>query len=382
MKLSCSFHTRSIFLFTLLCLFWPRYDAPAQQRTTAGGRQLRMGTYAGSMGDATVEYDPETGSLIVITDEETNLNIEDVIKQLDKPIPQVLIKVLFLEVTYFSDYDLGLDAFYQDTITRSNGDVFPIELATAFGAAAQTQGSFARLINTDLQITIHALAERGKLEVLSRPSIMARHNQNAYFQIGQRVPIVANTRITDQGQTVNTLQYEDIGIILRVLPVIMASMEMVELDVYSEISTLTGQTVPISDTAQMPVIATRQAETRVIVPDGKTIVIGGLMEDQETETLRRVPILGDIPILGYLFRRTVTTKTKTELLIFLTPTIVRSVRDVSIVSNEERAASQLAPRAFRDGQIDRLMPFEGYLQPATEEAHDEEPEETPFFFQD
>jgi len=91
------------------------------------------------------------------------------------------------------------------------------------------------------------------------------------------------------------------------------------MDVRPEISATTADTVPISETVDAPVFAKRSAESRVAIYDGQTIVIGGLMEDRKTDTVRKVPLLGDIPLLGALFRRTITDTSKTELLIFLTP---------------------------------------------------------------
>ena len=127
------------------------------------------------------------------------------------------------------------------------------------------------------------------------------------------------------------------------------------MEVLPEISTLTGETVRISDTVEAPVFAKRSAETGVVVPDGKTVVIGGLMEDNETKTVRRVPILGKIPWLGALFRRTITSKTKTELLIFLTPHVVRGASELREMSVAERDGAELVPEVFSSEQVGRYI---------------------------
>jgi general secretion pathway protein D len=223
-----------------------------------------------------------------------------------------------------------------------------------FGVASQTRGGIATILQNDLEATLAAIAEVGTLNVLSRPSILARNNQQATITIGQEVPFIRNSRITESGQTINTVEYEDIGIILTVTPRIGAD-GLIELDVAPEISTLTGDTVAISDTVNAPVFAKRSAQTQVIVPSGRTVVIGGLMEDHETSSVRKVPLLGSIPWLGVLFRRTVTSKTKTELLIFLTPTLVDSSVTLAAVSAVEQSGSQMLREQTTPEQLRRYL---------------------------
>jgi type II secretory pathway component GspD/PulD (secretin) len=129
----------------------------------------------------------------------------------------------------------------------------------------------------------------------------------------------------------------------------------VELDVSPEISTLTGETVPISNTVNARVIAKRSATTQVVVDDGRTVVIGGMMEDNATETVHKIPILGDIPLLGAAFSRTQKDKSKTELLIFLTPHVVENGRELRDISLSEKGKSELAPKAFTEKQIDKYI---------------------------
>jgi general secretion pathway protein D len=298
--------------------------------------------------DAVVKYDPETNSIIVITDEDTNDQIATLINKLDQPIPQVLINVLFLEVTYTNDLDYGLEGSFNWNNGRGVAE-------SDFGLAGAAQGGFLRILQDDLTVTMRALAERGRLEVLSRPSVLARNNEEATITIGQEVPFIRNSRVTDNGQTINTVEYEDIGIILSVTPSISPD-GLVEMEVSPEISTLTSQTVPITETTNAQVIAKRSASTRVVVQNGKTVVIGGLMEDNFTESIRKLPLLGDIPILGpALFSRTIRAKSKTELLIFLTPTVVTGVEDLDGVTQAERERLRLVDKAFKDVDTDRYI---------------------------
>lgn len=299
--------------------------------------------------DVLIQTDPETGSLIIITDDETHRHIEEIIRNLDRPIPQVLIKVLFLEVTHGKGLDLGVEGRFEFDGNRDR-DI----LETIFGVATQTDGGFYRIIESNLVATIRAMAEVNKLEVLSRPSILARHNKEAIITVGQEVPFIRNSRITQDGQIINTVEYEDIGIILRVTPYITTA-GIVEMDLRPEISTLTGETVPISGLIDAPVFAKRSAETRVVVPDGKTVVIGGLMQDSKIESVRKVPLLGDVPLLGMAFRRKQKDDSKTELLIFLTPQIVERSDQLEAMTKLEKNQTELIPKAFSDTQKQRYL---------------------------
>ena len=357
-------------------------------RGANGQRMYRSNT---ELGDAMIQIDPETRSLVIVTDEDTHNELMKVVKSLDQPKPQVLIKVVFLEVTYSKDLDLGVEASLAistgiptagstrttttnttDTFTTPNGgtgtrtDNLVQTLASAalaangvsasnvFGLASATDGSFVRIQADDWAATIHALSQKGKLEVLSRPSIMARNNQEAVIVVGSEVPFITNSRITEDGQTINTIQYDNVGVILRVTPFI-TSEGTVEMIVAPEISTLTDRTVPISSNASAPVIAKRSAETVVVTPNGRTVVIGGLMETQKTDVLKKVPLLGDIPFLGAAFRRTVTSNTKKELLVFLTPYIVNRPEGVTHLAEQEMAKTELVNKAFTRDEFDKYI---------------------------
>jgi len=308
------------------------------------------GSYGSGLAeDVVIQTDPETGSLIIVTDDETNQYIQRIVRDLDKPVPQVLIKVLFLEVTHSNDLDLGVEGSIQ---YGSSGEKDVVEII--HGLSDEVSGGFYRIIDEDLSVTLRALATVGKLEVLSRPSVLARQNQEAVITVGQEVPFIRNTRVTQDGQTINTVEYEDIGIILRVTPFVNPE-GLVEMYLNPEISTLTGETIPISDTVDAPVFAKRAAETGVVVPDGKTVVIGGLMEDNKTESVRKIPVLNRIPLLGKVFQRTVISDAKTELLIFLTPHVVRGGDQLDKLSAYERSKAETAPHALQTRRADKFL---------------------------
>lgn len=304
---------------------------------------------AGRVWDALIEVDPESGSVVIIADDETNEHIKKIIESLDRPVPQVLIKVLFLEVTHRDDLDLGVQASVH-TDGEDDGNLFQ----SAFGLAAETTGGFYRLIEDDIDLTMRAIAEVGKMEVLSRPSILARHNQEATITIGQEVPFIRNSRVTTDGQLINTVEYEDIGIILRVTPFITEE-GLVEMVVAPEISTLTGETVPISAGVDAPVFAKRSAETRVVLPDRQTVVIGGLMQEDNTETVRKIPLLGSIPYLGAAFRRTVKENAKTELLIFLTPHVIEGAARLADMTEDEQKHTEFVPETLAERSTEKYF---------------------------
>jgi len=315
------------------------------------------------MGTATVSVDPETRRVFVVTDEETAAYVENVVKDLDRPTPQVLIKCIFLEATYSKDSDIGVDGIYTHTINGKNtGAINGTATAeTAFDLA--TSGGIYSLAGRDLSLTIAALAKAGKTEILSRPSILARNNQPATISLGQQVPLITNTRFDNFGNQINTVTYQDVGIILNVTPFIMDS-DLVEMVVAPQISQLTdrSQWVPISGgtsnsatVVSAPVINSRSADTVVVVPDGETVVIGGLMQNTKLDSTEKVPVLGDIPLLGMLFRHKVKSDAKTELMIFMTPQIVRHPTDLLPLTATERAKSKISSKSFSEEDMNRYL---------------------------
>jgi general secretion pathway protein D len=371
--------TASFFVFLLMLTVVLPLNTSAQFFGGFGGSSQTQGvgttsqrTYLpeGMIGEAIIEADHDSRSIIIIADEETNAHIQQIITNLDRPVQQVLIKVVFVEVTYRDDVDYGVEG----TLTFDHDRH---RFQTLFGLAAETRGGFYQILESDLEVTMRAISEKGRLEVLSRPSILTRNNQEAIITVGSEVPFVTDTRITESGQQINTIVYEDIGIILRVTPFITRD-GLVEMILAPEISTLTDETVPISDTLRSPVFAKRSADTVVVTPNGQTVVIGGLMEDNKTEVTSKIPLLGDIPLLGLAFRRTRKENTKTELLIFLTPYVVEGPQRLVEMSEEEKSRSELIQSAFDQVKINKyvnpsittpqgghlpMMEMEGLVQP-------------------
>ena len=302
---------------------------------------------AGLAGEVYVVADEDTNSLLVLTGSKNFERVKQILADLDRPVPQVVIKVLIAEVTHEKTLDLGAEFSILNLRPSGRGS----SLFSDFDVAGQTGGLVYKLVEEDVTAALRALEKVGKLDVLSRPYILASDNQPASITVGQEVPFIRQSRTTETGQTINTIQYEDIGIILNVTPHINPD-GLVIMDVSPEISTVTGVTVPISETVSAPVFAKRSAESRVAIQDGQTIVIGGLMEDRKTGNVQKVPLLGDIPLLGWLFRRTVEEKAKTELLLFLTPHVAREAEALKAMSEHETAGAKVVPQAVAPGAFD------------------------------
>jgi general secretion pathway protein D len=268
-------------------------------------------------------------------------------------VPQVLIKVLVAEVTHEDSADWGTD--FSVLNRRANGNGTTVAQTLGNGAAAAANGGLiVGLVENNVNATLHALATEGKLDVLSRPYILASDNQLASITVGQEVPFITNTQITDTGQQINTIQYQDIGIILNVTPHINPE-GLVILDVAPEISQLSASTVPIGAGVAAPIIDKRSAQSRVGIKNGSTIVIGGLMQDNKTLTISKIPILGDIPLIGGIFSRTQVDKTKTELLIFLTPHVAQQPDTLDPMTADELNGTRLTPGAVGPGVFDEHM---------------------------
>jgi type II secretion system protein D len=332
----------------------------ANQRSRTSGSTTRQ--YPNNqVGDAVISIDPETRNLIVIADEDTSQYISQVISNLDRPKPQVLIKVVFLELTHNRSSDIGIEGGFNQT----NNNTFAA-LANAFGmsglhlpgsgsnapplnALGQPITSFApippgaglyQVLGQDYQVTLRAIAQAGKAKILSRPSVVARNNQPATILVGQTVPLITSVRYDNEGNAINGITYTDVGIILRVTPFI-TSEGMVELIVSPESSAVSStESVQIQNATFAPVIDKRSADTVVVTPDGQTVIIGGMIQNAKAEAESKIPLLGDIPWLGNLFKRKIKSDTQSELLIFLTPHIIYAPGELAALAASEGQKSE------------------------------------------
>jgi|JI10StandDraft_1071094.scaffolds.fasta_scaffold52640_2 general secretion pathway protein D len=325
--------------------------------TSASGRQYYNN---GMIGDAIITADPETRRLIVITDDETSQYISQVITNLDRPKPQVLIKVVFMEVTHSKGSDIGIEGSLSKKIGGSTigsvSNLFGLTPGVGGSLAAPAGGGLYQVLGNDFTATLRAIASAGKTEVLSRPSILTRNSQPATITVGKTLPFTTNVRFDNNGNQINTVSYQDVGIILRVTPFI-TSDGLVEMIVAPEISDIIQLDTPIklTDNTDALVISKTSADTVVLTPDGQTVVIGGLMQTTKGSVDSKIPILGDIPLLGLAFRREQKKAEKKELLIFLTPHIVKEPSNLLAVSNVEKSQATLSGKTFTEEDLNKFV---------------------------
>lgn len=334
----------------------------------------------GGVGSATISVDPDTRNITVIADDETMKTIADVIKSLDRSRPQVLIKVVFLEVQHNNSSDIGFEGGWGNKISSVATGAFvnsfglsgigsAITSNTPLNMFGQTASSFQQIapfaagpgaalyqiLGKDFQATLRAIAQAGKATLLSRPSIMARDSQPASIVVGQSVPLITSVRYDTFGNAINSLTYTDVGIILKVTPFITGD-GLIQMIVAPETSSISSTlTVPISTGVAAPVIDLRSADTVVVTPDGQTVVIGGLMRNDRASDERKIPFLGDIPFLGNIFKRKIKSDVKTELLIFLTPYIINAPAQMMSMTEAERGRRMLKPDSESEKDLDRFL---------------------------
>jgi general secretion pathway protein D len=332
--------------------------------STTGGTTARPYPNNSAIGDAYFSIDPETRRVVFIADEATAKSMAQVLTNLDRPKPQVLIKVVFLEVTHDDASDIGIDATYGKSFGGPAGTNNTALGTNFFGmpGASSTFGTangIYQIIGQDYTVTLHAIAQAGKAKVLSRPSILARNNQPATITVGQSVPLITSVRYDTFGNAINAVTYTDVGVILKVTPFITAD-GMVEMIVSPSISRIDpGPGIPISSSANgttinAPIIDIRSADTVALTPDGQPVVIGGLMQTTKAEIITKTPFLGDIPLLGNLFQRRQKSDAKSELIIFLTPHIVAAPTEMAALTVKERDRSGAA-KGLSEEELNKFL---------------------------
>lgn len=352
-------------------------------RATGAGNTSRPYYNNGTVGEAMISVDPETRRLIVITDEETGQYVGQVITNLDQPKPQVLIKVVFVEVTRNDSLDFGVEGSYNHSFgnsffggfmtnfTVASNNVVPSSItpstsrsvgsvSNVFGLASsgagQSGAGLYSIMGSDYTVLLRAIAQKGRMEVLSRPSILARNNQPATITVGQSVPLITSTTYSALNNLpISSYSYTSVGIILRVTPFINSD-KMVEMIVSPQISELADRSLWVQTAPGVfaPVIDTRSADTVVVTPDSQTVIIGGLMRKAKMQSESKIPLLGDIPLLGNLFKHKTRSDEKTELMIFLTPHIITYPSQVAALTASERSKAEYT-NAISDKELDRFL---------------------------
>lgn len=265
----------------------------------------------------------ERTNKVAVTDYPAKLDeIEKIITAFDEKTPQVLIDAQIIQISPSDKFEMGVDWDYwlekhfDFKAALPMGTANRLLLGTTSAAPAH-QGDYKAIL--DILRTI------GDTKILSSPRIMALNNQEAKILVGTKDAYITST--TSQSGTSSTVtsqsvNFVDVGIKLFVTPTINQA-GFVTMKIKPEISTAERQSlISEGQTTQVPIVTTSEAETTVMVKDGITIIIGGLRKDERSKTVKKIPLLGDIPLLGFFSRSTSDSLTKTELVILLTPHIV------------------------------------------------------------
>lgn len=291
--------------------------------------------------------DPATNSLIIYGTAQEFQGVKNILKELDIMPRQVLMEVLIAEVTLTDDLRFGIE--YE--ILRK-GDSFtdlipviPVQISGGLNAVAGTGKSSVRAF-------INTLVNKSKAKVLSSPTVLATDNQPARIQVGSEEPIATGQQTSIEGGTLTTtVQYRNTGRILTIIPQVN-SQGLVNLQIKAEVSERGTEVTVGRDT--FPSFETRDAETTAVVQDGETLFIGGIINERKTRSRAGVPLLMDIPILGYLFGVTTNSVERTELVMLITPHVIRNSEEARSVTEEfkERlqAVTQEIERAKKESQ--------------------------------
>jgi general secretion pathway protein D len=278
--------------------------------------------------------DTRNNALLILAKAQEYRMIESTLRRLDLVPLQVLIEATIAEVRLNDSLRYGLRWFFQADEGSTTQSVTFSDISN--GAVSSTFPGFSYLFESgDVRAALNALDEITNVNVVSSPQLMVLDNETARLQVGDQVPVPTQQAqsITDpDAPIVNSIQFQDTGVILEVTPHVNAS-GLVVLDVRQEVSDVVTTTTSDIDA---PTIQQRQIDSSVAVQTGETIALGGLIRDSEEDSRAGVPILMEVPILGNLFSSNSVASERTELLVLLTPRVVRDQEEAQEVTRELR----------------------------------------------
>lgn len=298
-------------------------NAPPSEPVTPQAVVAAAGLNASLRGEVMIVPDASTNSLLVRASTRDFELIRAAVLELDIRPLQVMIEVLIAEVRKDRGFSFGVAADLPSTAIPGAGNATVTASSAGIGL-----GDFAVSVmnigGVDLDATLRAAAARGDVSIASRPIVLAANNEQAEIVVGSQRPFVQVSRSlpTDTPQRDQVVQYKDVGTRLSVRPTISAD-GYVMLEVTQEVNAVTNETA-----FDAPVISTRSVQTRLLVKNGQTAVLGGLSDRQRDANQSGIPILSSIPLLGGLFGRASRRATETELFLFLTPTVLATDADV------------------------------------------------------
>lgn len=337
------------------------------------------GSSSGGSSLVDIQADESTNALVITAPSDLIRSLRSVIAQLDVRRAQVLVEAVIAEISAEKTAELGVQwvAYGNSVIGFTNLGSGNASLANIVSLAAQVDADSTTLPAVDrvpqglhmavgdfsgdnqFGALISALAKDADTNVLSTPTVVTLDNEEAEIIVGQNVPFVtgnyttstSSTAASSVGNPFQTIQRDDVGIKLKVKPQINEG-NAVKLEIAQEVSSV----VPSANAAtQGPTTNKRSIKTKVLVEDGQVLVLGGLIDENLNENAQKVPLLGDIPLLGNLFRYRGTTKLKRNLMVFLHPVILRDSAQGALHTNDKYSYirdQQLAAR----GRADYLLP--------------------------
>jgi general secretion pathway protein D len=332
-----------------------------------GGNAASMGG-GGSIGGGklAISADETTNALVITAQPDVMAELEQVIAKLDIRRAQVLVEAIIVELADNDSLSLGVQwGNANGGGTQFTNTGLPIGGAIAAGKDYQNgntaaagkllenfNGMAAGFYHGDWAMLATALASNTKNDILSTPSIVTMDNREASFNVGKEVPTQTGSQSsTSTDRIFNTIEYKTVGTKLTVTPQINEG-DSVLLTIEQEVSSVSNE--PAKGTTTLgPTFDTRTIKNAVLVKSGETVVLGGLMDKQTQEIVSKVPLLGDIPVLGYLFRSTSNSTSKSNLMVFIRPTILRDANVYSGISSNKYSL-------FRAEQLDAAAQ-EGYL---------------------
>ncbi|HEX8595805.1 MAG TPA: type II secretion system secretin GspD [Pseudomonas sp.] len=336
----------------------PDAEADGDSQDSSGDSAAQggeSGTAAKTLDSSTrITAQKSSNQLLVRTRPAQWKEIEVAIKRLDNPPLQVQIETRILEVKLSGSLELGVQWYLgrlagnstSTTVANTAGSQGALG---AGGAGLGTDSLFYSFVSTNLQIALHALETNGRTQVLSAPSLVVMNNQQAQIQVGDNIPISQTTvNTTNSDTTLSSVEYVQTGVILDVVPRINPG-GLVYMDIQQQVSDA-GTT---TDTATNPRISTRSVSTQVAVQSGQTVLLGGLIKQDNTDSGTAVPYLGKIPGLKWLFGSTTKTKDRTELIVLITPRVITSSSQSRQVTDDYRQQMQLLqPEKPRRASLD------------------------------
>ncbi|PIE62478.1 MAG: type II secretion system protein GspD [Desulfobacter postgatei] len=289
--------------------------------------------------DIKITADKATNSLIIIADKDDYPVLEEVIKKLDMPRAMVYIECLLMEVNADRSLDFGMEWRAKGTIHGDN-TAFGKFSTSALGSADWNSiadnvlpGGFSMgVFGGNLEAIVQAYKEDSDVKILSTPQLLTTENEEATITIGKNVAYQTRSAAEDSSTTYSSYEYKDVGITLKITPSISQD-GLVRLDFYQEVTKLDSANTTNAD---RPTTLKRELETTIIVEDANTVVIGGLIDDTLSKEVRKVPCLGDIPVLGNAFKSQSSGSDRTNLFIFLNPRVVKDTLKAKELYQEKK----------------------------------------------